>query len=380
MRVVVVNSGGWGPRGPEVAQGVAVAWRRAVPDATVETVPLADGRPGTAEALATHPDAVVLSGATLAPAASERPGAVVRGSSRAFGALLASALDSDARTLLLALGNAPGADTGWADGGAGLLVGLAEGVGIPVPQAERLCAGTTGLRGVTADDLPDLGALRRALAGRDIRAAHHAPDALLGLGGLAGSLAPDVVDAATSQDIERALGDLVQAIASQRAGTLVGRDLLGGASTAASNARAVADHARELGAIRGGAAGGGAALMLAALGVPLVPAARAIADLVDLPAHTVDADLVAVIVPRLDGGESHDGVLPVVADEAMSRAVPVVVLAGTSLSGRREWSALGVAAVHETGWTSAAELLDDDGGLRDDAAERVARVARTWRF
>ncbi|MGP7961128.1 glycerate kinase [Sanguibacter sp. A247] len=351
-----------------------------MPDATVEAVPLADGRPGTTEALAERDDVVVLSGATLAPAPTERARAVVYGTSRPLGALLASALDTDARTVLIALGNAPGADTAWADGGAGLLVGLAEGLGIPVPAPARLCSGASGLRGVTAEDLPDLGALRQALAGRDIRAASHAPEALLGLGGLAGSLAPDVVDAAVSQDLERALGDLVQAIASQRSGTLVGRDLLGGAGARTSSARAVADHARELGALRGGAAGGGVALMLAALGVPLVPAARAVAELADLPARTAAADLVVVVMPRLDGGESHDGVLPVVADGAIERVVPVVVLAGTSLSGRREWSGLGVAAVHETGWSTVTDLLDDDGIVRDEAAERIARVARTWRF
>ncbi|MBD9700231.1 glycerate kinase [Flavimobilis sp. GY10621] len=347
---------------------------------SVDVLPLADGRSGTAEALAGVRDVVVLSDATLVAPGTDRADAVRNGSSRPLGTLLASALTTDARTVLVALGADAGTGTAWADGGAGMLVGLADGLGVPVPDSSRLVAGGAALRGVTADDLPDLGALRRALAGRDVRVAHRAPDALLGLGGLAGGLVPDVLDAVAAQDLERALGDLVHAIAGARAGTLVGRDLLGAATTSTTSARAISDHARELGALRGGAAGGGAALALAALGVPLAPAAPLVADLVGVTSAVAQADLVVVVVPVLDGDESHDGVLPAVADAALDAAVPVVVLAGTSLSGRREWSALGVAAVHETGWAVPDDVLDADGAVADEAAERVARIARTWRL
>lgn len=365
---------------------MAEAWRRAA-GVSVDVLPLADGRSGTAEALSGVRDVVVLSDATLVAPGTDRADAVLNGSSRPLGTLLASALTTDARTVLVALGADAGTGTAWADGGAGVLVGLADGLGVPVPDSSRLVAGGAALRGVTADDLPDLGALRRALAGRDVRVAHRAPDALLGLGGLAGGLVPDVLDAAAAQDLERALSDLVHAIAGARAGTLVGRDLLGAASSSSSttSARAISDHARELGALRGGAAGGGAALALAALGVPLAPAAPLVADLVGVASVVAQADLVVVVVPVLDGDESHDGVLPAVADAALDAAVPVVVLAGTSLSGRREWSALGVAAVHETGWAVPDDVLGADGAVQDCAvqdcaAERVARIARTWRL
>lgn len=358
---------------------MAEAWRRTV-EVSVDILPLADGRSGTAEALAGVRDVVVLSDATLVAPGTDRADAVRNGSSRPLGTLLASALTTDARTVLVALGAAAGTGTAWADGGAGMLVGLADGLGVPVPDSSRLVAGGAALRGVTAGDLPDLDALRRALSGRDVRVAHRAPDALLGLGGLAGGLVPDVLDAVAAQDLERALGDLVHAIASARAGTLVGRDLLGAATSSTTSAHAVSDHARELGALRGGAAGGGAAFALAALGVPLAPAAPLVADLVGVSSAVAQADLVVVVVPVLDGDESHDGVLPAVADAALDAAVPVVVLAGTSLSGRREWSALGVAAVHETGWAVPDDVLGADGAVQDDAAERVARIARTWRL
>ncbi len=358
---------------------MAEAWRRAA-GGSVDVLPLADGRSGTAEALSGVRDVVVLSDATLVAPGTDRADAVRNGSSRPLGTLLASALTTDVRTVLVALGADAGTGTAWADGGAGMLVGLADGLGVPVRDSSRLVAGGAALRGVTADALPDLGALRRALAGRDVRVAHRAPDALLGLGGLAGGLVPDVLDAAAAQDLERALGDLVHAIAGARAGTLVGRDLLGAATSSTTSARAISDHARELGALRGGAAGGGAALALAALGVPLVPAAPLVADLVGVTSAVAQADLVVVVVPVLDGDESHDGVLPAVADAALDAAVPVVVLAGTSLSGRREWSALGVAAVHETGWAVPDDVLGADGAVQDWAAERVARIARTWRL
>lgn len=383
----MTTSGGWGPEGPRVAEAVACAWRAAEPDAGVRALALGDGRPGTAEAVRASgraEDVLVLAADVVDGGPRARDDAVDAlrsGTSRELGRLLAGALATDARTIVVALGGEPGRDIAWADAGAGLLEGLAEGLGVAVPSPGRLAAGGLALAGTRPEDLPDLGALRAHLAGRDVRVLHHRPDALLGLGGLAGTLATGLLDAAEAQDLERALGDLVQAVAGARGGTLVGRDLLG-ASLSATSApgRSVAEHARELGAARGGAAGGGAGLALAALGARAVAGAPGVAELVGLEAELADADLVVVVAPVLDGDESHDGVVPVVAGIALDRLVPTVVLAGASFAGRREWSALGVAAVHETGWRTAADVVGADGRATVDAVERTARVARTWRL
>ena len=59
---------------------------------------------------------------------------------------------------------------------------------------------------------------------------------------------------------------------------------------------------------------------------------------------------------------SFDGSLATVAQVALDHAVPVAALVGGSEAGRREWSAIGVAGVHETGhadaewWTSSDEV------------------------
>jgi len=388
MQVLVIPSTAWpssaGPSGARVADAVARrvvdAWVRAVPGADVRPVLLSDGSAGFAETARSHLADPAADGAPLfletasvavPHARAVAPDALAEhGSSAPVGELLATALETRARTIVVGAGDALGADTAWADGGAGMLAALAEHLGVP-GASDRLRHGAGALGGIDAHDLPDLLALRDALAGRDVVVAQRGDRTLLGLGGLAAGLSQHAVGAATTQRLERNLGDLSLAVGRARSGSLVGRDLLGAPVDVATSSP---DHlARTLAATPGAAAGGGVGFMLAALGARVRRAMDLVADLAHLREKIAASDLVVVVAPAIDAAEVHDGVLPAVAQVALDHAVPVVALVGGSEAGRREWSAIGVAGVHETG--------HDDAGwwtAGEDVSERVGRVARTW--
>ena len=395
MQVLVVPSTAWpssaGASRADVADAVArqvvTAWARAVPHADVQPVLLGDGSAGFAETARGHladpaADGAALFLETASVAAAEvadvrartRDGAAdalaEHGSSAPVGELLAAALETCARTIVVGAGDALGADTAWADGGAGMLAALAERLGV-AGASDRLRQGAGALAGIDAHDLPDLLALRDALAGRDIVVAQRGDRTLLGLGGLAAGLSQHAVGAATTQRLERNLGDLSLAVGRARSGSLVGRDLLGAPVDVATSSP---DHlARALAATPGAAAGGGVGFMLAALGARVRRAIDVVADLAHLREKIAASDLVVVVAPAIDAAEVHDGVLPAVAQVALDHAVPVAALVGESEAGRREWSAIGVAGVHETGHADAAWWTSSD-----EVGERVARVARTW--
>ncbi|PFG35450.1 glycerate kinase [Flavimobilis soli] len=395
MQVLVIPSTAWpasaGTTGAQaanaVAQQVARAWSHAVPSADVQPVLLSDGSAGFAETARSHlaeptADDAALFLETAAVAAGETVAARSRasdasadavaehGSSAPVGELLVAALETSARTIVLGAGDALGGDTAWADGGAGMLATLAERLGVPGGSA-RLTGGAGALAGVDASDLPDLLAVRRALAGRDVVVAQRGDRTLLGLGGLAAGLSRHGVSAATTQRLERSLGDLALAVGRARSGSLVGRELLGASVDVATTSP---DHlARSLASTAGAAAGGGVAFMLAALGARVQRAIDVVADLAHLREKVAASDLVVVVAPAIDAAEVHDGVLPTVAQVALDHAVPVAALVGGSEAGRREWSAIGVAGVHETGREDVAWWTHGD-----EVAERVGRVARTW--
>lgn len=361
MRILLVAGSGWRAAAPEVARAAARAWSSAAPRDAVVAQALADGGPGFVEVarplMAADPGLLVLETA-LAPEGPAGAGMtdLVAGTSLELGRMLGAALATDARTIALGLGPAP--VHGWADGGAGLLVGLSEVLGVPVPGRDRLVAGGAGLGGVRATDLPDVARLRRALGARDVVGAYRSSDPVLGLAGLAAGLAEARrLDPVVAQDLEHNLGDLAHALAALAG--LAGRDLLAGSGPAAS--------VRALGALPG--AGGGAALVLHALGVRLAPGLRVVADRAGLDAAIDGSDVVVVVVPAVDGGEMHDGTVALVGELALEAAVPVVVVAGHCVAGRREWAAAGISAVYEEPRRSAAA---------SDVLGVVPRVARTW--
>ncbi|ACZ31037.1 hypothetical protein Xcel_2018 [Xylanimonas cellulosilytica DSM 15894] len=112
------------------------------------------------------------------------------------------------------------------------------------------------------------------------------------------------------------------------------------------------------------AAPSGVFVPLTALGLTAAPPAAP--ETARLSALAAAADVVVVHLDVLDGEALHAGPLPLVAEVAVGRAVPVVVLAGRAEASRREWSAGGISGVHEVG---------TDPPRR---AAAVARAGRTW--
>lgn len=369
---------------PQVAAALADGWRSGAPHDDVRVVPLADGGPGTVEALhATlggelvpltvpgplgQPTPAVLlvvpgaSGPVVHVEAAQALGLhlvgeadrdATRASSEGLGALLAAALELGPSRVVVAAGG-----TATHDGGAGMLAGL----GLASP---RLRAGGGALLDVVAHDLEGLADVRRRFAGVDLVAAYDVDVPLLGLHGASAVTA--VTKGATpeqAQGLERALSRWAARVAD--AG-LAGarRDLLApGAGRGAAQ-------------LPGSGAGGGIAFALGALGARLVDGARVVAQEVALQAAVQDSDLVVTGTRTLGGDAVHAGVVPTVAGAAASAAVPVVVLAGEVQLGRREWASAGIAGVYALADrpTQVEELQRDPAGA---LAARARRVARTW--
>ncbi|WP_198013995.1 glycerate kinase, partial [Phycicoccus elongatus] len=89
------------------------------------------------------------------------------------------------------------------------------------------------------------------------------------------------------------------------------------------------------------------------------------------------ADVVVTGEGAFDWQSLHGKVTVGVAQRAAARALPVVLIAGQVLVGRRETMGAGISgayAVAETAEQVAAAMADPVGTL----ADRAARVARTW--
>ncbi|MGF1661454.1 MAG: glycerate kinase, partial [Kineosporiaceae bacterium] len=127
----------------------------------------------------------------------------------------------------------------------------------------------------------------------------------------------------------------------------------------------------------GAGAAGGLGLALLALGATRVPGAQEVADAVGLAAAARDSDLVITGEGAFDWQSLRGTAVTAVARAAQAAAVPVVVVAGQVLVGRRELSSVGVDAAYAVADGPdrfAAAFADPRGTL----AARSARVAATW--
>lgn len=367
----------------EVAAVLAEGWAVGAPRDELDRAPLGDGGPGLVAAIhrAVGGDLVpvtVRTGAETAPAAllrlpdgtvvveaaevlGPRPPAVVpdaagpgaaglRGTAGA-GGLIDAALGLDPSRIVVGVGGLAAHDAG-----AGLLAAL--GLDVPV-----VADGAAQLRAATEADLsgaPDVvEGLRRRLAGRDLVVAVDTEVPLLGLHGASALLAvPDATALSlapqAAQGMERAFAAWVHAL-----GSVLGPG-----------------HVRSLAAARGAGAGGGLAFGLSLLGGRLAPGSDVVAALVGLPERAARADLVLTATAVLEPHVLHDSALAAASSEGAAHALPVVVVCGEVVLGRREWAAQGLAGVYPLADVSGAwqELPDLGGSLRD----RATRVARTW--
>lgn len=383
VRVLIAPDGFTGTlTATQAAEAMAQGWRRAAPRDHLDLLPLSDGGPGFVDVLHRAlggelvtvvvsdplgrevPAAFLLSPGEGGPvahiesaaacglhllAADERDPAVT--STYGVGQLVAAAVDAGARRVVVGLGG-----SGTNDGGAGMLAALGAG-----PES-ALARGGAALADVTDDVLPDLTRVRARLADVELVLATDVDNPLLGLQGASATFAPQKgADPATAQALEAALGRFTEAVGRAHPAPV---DLLTG-------------RARRLDKEPGAGAAGGLGYGLYLLGGRRVSGVGHVLDAVGLAARLVGTDLVVTGEGCFDWQSLHGKVAVGVAEHALAAAVPVVVVAGQVLVGRRETRALGLSgtyAVAERPEDVAAAMADPVGTLSD----RVARVARTW--
>jgi len=362
----------------QAASAIAEGWTRAAPADTLDVMPLSDGGPGFVDVLAANLDGQLHAVTVSDPLGRPVPATVLMVGSVAYvesaqaaglhllgpderhptvtttygvGELLQAALDLGARRVVIGLGG-----SGTNDAGAGLLAAL--GVG----RRERLGHGGLALAGVTADDIADLPAARGRLRGVELVIASDVDSPLLGLKGASAVFAEQ--KGATkheAQELEGALSSFASVVSRAHPPA---KDLLTGTPIRPE---------REPGA---GAAGGlGYALHL--LGARRVSGATAVLDAVGFDERAARADIVVTGEGLLDWQSLHGKVVVTLAEAAERHGVPVVVIPGQSVLGRRELLSAGIAGVYPVVERPAqldAALGDPAGTL----AARTVRVARTW--
>lgn len=366
----------------QAADAIAEGWSWGAPHDVVARVPLSDGGPGFVEVLAANLDGEVLATVTTDPLGREVPAAILlvaddgrrtayvesaqaaglhllAGDERdptitttfGVGRLVLAALDAGADRIVVGLGG-----SGTNDAGAGLLAAVGLG------PAERLGVGGVALRNVTADDVAGLEQARQRLRGVDLVAATDVDSPLLGLQGATAVFA--LQKGASDEDahaLENALGHFASVVGRAHPPP---KDLLTGA---------LLRPEREPGA---GAAGGlGYALHL--LGARRVSGVEAVLGAVGFDRLLAVADLVVTGEGRFDWQSLRGKVVVGVAEAAGRVGVPVVVIAGQALVGRREAMAAGLSGVYAVADRPdqlRAALGDPTGRL----AARAERVARTW--
>ena len=325
----------------EVAAAVATGWRRSAPDDALDVLPLADGGPGFLDVVtsavggeaavvtvrgpygAPVPARVLVTGETAYLEAAEAVGlhllaAGERDAAHAeaattygVGELLAAALESGARRVVVGVGG-----TATTDGGRGVL-----------------------------DALGGLDAARAGVAGVELVAATATDAPLLGHSGAAhGFAAGKGADRATRERLEEAL---------RRFAT----DTDGGL------------------AVRPGAgAGGGLGFGLLLLGARRVNGTELVASLAGLADRVAGVDLAVTGLARLDWDALRGRVPVAVARAAQAAGRPTVVLAEQVDVGRRELASAGIDAAYSVAELLAAgDPAHTPAGRVADAAARVAR-------
>ncbi|HET7397007.1 MAG TPA: glycerate kinase [Intrasporangium sp.] len=351
----------------EVAAHLTTGLRSVLPDVDVRVVPVADGGDGTLAAAqaagftrmpvtATGPtglphesafgqrgtEAVVelaeVSGLAQLPDGHPQP---LTATSRGTGELVAAALDSGARRIVVGIGG-----SACTDGGAGLLQAL--GARITTASGEPVGPGGAGLAQAARLDLDGL---HPALADAELVVACDVDNPLTGARGAAAVYGPQ--KGAAPQDVEaldRALArwaDLVAAATGE-------------------------DHRDDPGA---GAAGGVGFGLVAVLGARTRPGADLVFELTGLHDALAEADLVVTGEGSLDAQTLHGKAPAAVAAAARDRDLPVVAVAGRVALTAGELAAAGVGAAYA--------LVDEAGDPREPfeapgpLLERIgARIAR----
>jgi glycerate 2-kinase len=366
----------------EAAEAIAEGWRRSAPRDGLTLVPLSDGGPGFLDVLSRALGGRTVCVTVLDPLGRPVPAVVLivdtadrrtayiesahacglhllaQGernpmvtSTYGVGQLIESALAEGATRVVVGLGG-----SGTNDGGAGMLAALGAG------DRDALAVGGANLTDLDDDALHGLIAVRERLHAIQLVLATDVDSPLLGFHGASAVFAPQKgATPEMTQDLESALARFTEVV---RKVVPSGRDLLTGKEMRLE---------RQPGA---GAAGGlGYGLFL--LGGRRVSGVEAVLEAVGFEALVEATDLVVTGEGMFDWQSLRGKVVAGVAEAALAKAKPIVVIAGQVLVGRRETMALGISATYavaENPPQIAAALADPASTL----SARTRRVATTW--
>lgn len=359
---------------PAVAAALATGWRDARPDDELDLRPLSDGGPGFVDVIADALDGRRLPVATVDPLGRPAAGEVLVVGDTAYvesaqacglhllspaerdpkvttsyglGLLVAAAVESGVRRIVVGLG---GSATN--DAGAGMLTALGctplDGAGRALPYGGAALAATAALDGAPR--------LRAA----ELVAATDVDNPLTGISGASNVFGPQ--KGATREDIL-----LLDAALDRFA------HLLASLSTCPPN----------LAGLAGAGAAGGLGAAILAVGGRCESGIDLVGRLIGLGAAMDRADLVVTGEGSFDHQSLRGKVVAGVAGAARDRGLPCVVVAGRVSTGRREAAAAGAtetySLVDHFGGDEAAEeaaMLRPADGLREIAARLAAQWSR----
>lgn len=366
----------------QAAEAIAEGWRRGAPQDELTLVPLSDGGPGFLDVLSaalggeavfvrvTDPLGRPIPASIFLVEAEGRHTAYIESAQACglhllaagernpmvtttygVGQLIKAAVAEGAERVVVGLGG-----SGTNDGGAGMLAALGAG------DADVLAVGGARLRDVSADAVAGLARVRERLQAIELVLATDVDSPLLGLQGASAVFAAQKgATPEMAQDLESALGHFSEVV-----GTVIpsGTDLLTGREIRLDRAP-------------GAGAAGGLGYALLVLGGHRVSGVDVVLEAVGFEPLVEGTDLVVTGEGTLDWQSLRGKVVAGVAEAALARAKPTVVIAGQVFVGRRDSMALGISgtyAVAENPAQIAAALADPAGTL----SARTVRVATTW--
>lgn len=351
----------------EAAEAIAVGWLKTAPGDELDLCPVSDGGPGFIDTLSAALPRSELSVVTVSgPLGDTVPATILTDGDTAYievaqacglhlldevhrdptvttsfgvGELIAQAVDSGVKKLVIGLGG-----SGTNDAGAGMLAALGATADGPLDQ------GGLALAGVSTVDLEPV---RERLSGVELVAASDVDNPLLGLTGASKTYGKQ--KGASDEDIMRlegALEMLVEAIGRRADG-------------------------KQPAVAKGSGAAGGLGFSLLHLDSAQVPGITTIMDIVHFDSRVSQADLVITGEGLFDWQSLRGKVVSGVAAASMSQARPCVVLAGDVSVGRREYSQIGISNAYSVATIvgSLEESLEFSSRSLMAASERIAK---TW--
>jgi glycerate kinase len=353
----------------EAAEAIALGVRDALPDAVIETCPVADGGEGTLDVLyaagaravdlrvrgpldsAVDARYAVLEGTAYIESAracgiefvEPSPEVALRTHTWGVGELLAHALDGGAKRLVLTVGG-----TASTDGGAGMLQALGarilDGAGAPIGL------GGGQLRHVAE---VDLSAVAARLVGVSVGVATDVTNPLLGAQGAAAVFGPQKgARAEEVAELEDALEAWAQALK--------------------------ATGAPDISDIQGAGAGGGiSGAAVAGLGATLKSGFDLVVELTGVDSALDRADLVITGEGSLDEQSLHGKAPAGIAKRASTRRIPLLAIAGRIKLDKAQLAGLGVV-----GSRALIEHAPSLAHAQQHAAEllrqQAAELVRSW--